>query len=312
MKFNAYPFLVSRNRMNDYHTVVQPDFYSGNKDFLSLLDEEQPTPPGKAKICHIIGYTAVPLWAIYRTVIARGKFIGLDSSVAEKPLLESGREIRWTEGVVFEGPSLMPDKSKIREDLFLEIRNSISKYELLEEFWNSSSLSPRRLRSECFQIDVGDGDTSLISRSDLRLHSTSLPTAPIKHQSWWRKIISIAIVLLFLGVVIAWYILPRDRLLLALIALRYPSDKICSIRPNAEICRSERRHGICEGHAHAILIIINARGIKINEQYRNRLRRCEDDSWVENQLQDLIVPKAQPNFDRKEPPEQMQRSGPLQ
>ncbi|MFB2836530.1 hypothetical protein [Floridanema evergladense] len=102
MSIKVWPFLVSRNRMLDYRTVVAPDFIcnAGIAKLLARVAEGNLTERGCAIRRRIEGSDAGDFTIVFRVVYAREKHINPNGG--NEVLKDSfGREIDLLEGVVF-------------------------------------------------------------------------------------------------------------------------------------------------------------------------------------------------------------------
>lgn len=102
MSIKVWPFLVSRNRMLDYRTVVAPDFIcnAGIAKLLARVAEGNLTERGCAIRRRIEGSDAGDFTIVFRVVYAREKDINPNGG--NEVLKDSfGREIDLLEGVVF-------------------------------------------------------------------------------------------------------------------------------------------------------------------------------------------------------------------
>ncbi|MEZ4865989.1 MAG: hypothetical protein R3C14_32035 [Caldilineaceae bacterium] len=107
MNQSAWPFLVSRNRLLGYRTVVAPDFMV-TAEMAGLLANEvegniTPTP-----VCHVLATTQAGTLTLFYRV--RNATL-IDPSLRD----EAGRPILWIEGVVFKGDH--HDSQVTNEDL---------------------------------------------------------------------------------------------------------------------------------------------------------------------------------------------------
>ncbi|MFB2879442.1 hypothetical protein [Floridanema aerugineum] len=102
MSIKVWPFLVSRNRMLDYRTVVAPDFIcnAGIAKLLARVAEDNLTERGYAIRRRIEGSDAGDFTIVFRVIYAREKDINPNGG--NEVLKDSfGREIDLLEGVVF-------------------------------------------------------------------------------------------------------------------------------------------------------------------------------------------------------------------
>ena len=83
MVVQAWSFLISRNQLLDYRTIVAPHFMSemnlSGKLSTIVVDEEQ-TEEGYVHYCEIHSAKFGDLSLVYRTLKANGKDIDLDSN----------------------------------------------------------------------------------------------------------------------------------------------------------------------------------------------------------------------------------------
>lgn len=155
MSIKVWPFLVSRNRMLDYRTVVAPDFIcnAGIAKLLARVAEGNLTERGCAIRRRIEGSDAGDFTIVFRVVYAREKDINPNGG--NEVLKDSfGREIDLLEGVVFKEV----DEIDVKEVDLDKAHKLLTKS--FKNFWGwkepHSSIS-----SEAFSLELNTSSRSL-------------------------------------------------------------------------------------------------------------------------------------------------------
>ena len=103
MNIEVWPFLVSRNKVFDYRTVIAPEFMVEKKiaSLLMQATEGNLTEPGYIMYREIHGSRAGDISLLFRIIRAQSHHIGLAGSEELKD--QYGRTIDVIEGLVMQG-----------------------------------------------------------------------------------------------------------------------------------------------------------------------------------------------------------------
>lgn len=137
-KFDLYPFLISRNKNQDYRLIVAPDFLFDNRlsALIQAARSESETEPGIVLHCRVnfAADTEKNFTLIFRVDTATAKDIGKNS---REILTDSiGRYIKLIEGVVYDG--LIPEQDvRITSRYFQKVREYLTQY--YRDFWRNQT-----------------------------------------------------------------------------------------------------------------------------------------------------------------------------
>lgn len=134
--FQAWPFLVSRNKYLDYRTIVAPDFICKAKSasLLAKVAEGDLTEPNNLLYREIYNSKVGNITIVFRVIEAKAEDIGIEGSGILKDSF--GREILFLEGLVFK--NIVPEII-VTKNYFFEIHKQLVKS--YYDFWDCETFS---------------------------------------------------------------------------------------------------------------------------------------------------------------------------
>ena len=156
MIMQAWPFLISRNKVLDYRTVVAPDFMRENQTAPLLAKSAGGTftEPNTA-VLSTIPNAKVTL--VFRVLTARAQYLAKYENKEDDTLRDSdGRPIKLIEGIVLRG---LNREISITADIFDEVHRQLQND--FQRFWEETPLDTSIKFSYSFQLEISKTTESM-------------------------------------------------------------------------------------------------------------------------------------------------------
>lgn len=156
-QLKGWVFLVSRSQNLGYRTIVAPDFKHDISSLIALVAGGDITNPEEAIYREIYNSPVGDLTLVFRVVETTYEDMGLEGNGIIKDSF--GREIKFIEGVVFQGKS---KNIQLSEDNFSHVHNYIKeRYKIFWQWVNPQSTIfselqsfEKSLESDCFKLII--------------------------------------------------------------------------------------------------------------------------------------------------------------